>query len=176
MKKITIAVLLSAFVAAPAFAADQGFYIGANVGQASTSMDNTTLTKKSDTALTVLAGYQVMKYFAVEAQYNHLGNIGDPGGNNHSVTGYSLVAVGIYPFNEEWSGFAKLGYASTSIAITPTDSKKSAATYGIGGQYNINQALGVRVGYDMYSIGGDAPVFNNNAKTGVVSVGVVYKF
>jgi opacity protein-like surface antigen len=117
-----------------------------------------------------------MKYFAVEAQYNHLGNIGDPGGNNHSVTGYSLVAVGIYPFNEEWSGFAKLGYASTSIAITPTDSKKSAATYGIGGQYNINQALGVRVGYDMYSIGGDAPVFNNNTKTGVVSVGVVYKF
>jgi len=53
MKKIAIAVLLSAFVAAPAVAADTGGYVGVNVGSAkidSPGFDTTT-------SFGVLGGY-----------------------------------------------------------------------------------------------------------------------
>ena len=73
MKKIATAVLLSTIAVAPAFAADEGFYVGADVGQASTNTFD--LSKKTDTAFSVLGGYQFMKYLAAEIQYNDFGSI-----------------------------------------------------------------------------------------------------
>jgi len=177
MKKIASALLLSAF-AASAFAADQNFYVGGNFGQASTDYAN--VNSKTGTAFTLLGGYQVNNNFAVEAQYGNLGSFAPTAGSKAAITQYGVTAVGIWPFNEQWSAYGKLGFASTSMKIdagvvqaAAYTSTKSAVTYGVGGQFNVNQNLGLRFGYDSYDVG-DTTI--NTAKTTVISAGVVYKF
>jgi len=58
-----------------AFAADQGFYIGANVGSTSSDYDGS----KSATAFALQGGYRFMKNVAVEAQYGDFGDIAPSG-------------------------------------------------------------------------------------------------
>ncbi len=183
MKKIASAVLLSAAVAAPALAADEGFYIGAHVGQSST--DKLDLSTKTGTAFSILGGYQFMKYFAVEVEYNDFGSptlglsnrVG--AGTSPKIDGYAAKAVGIYPFNDQWSIYAKLGYATTKMGGAAGTSK-SDITYGIGGQYNFTPNWGINLNYDLYSVEGPVPLaaagLNQKATTSVPSVGVVYKF
>ena len=176
MKKIAIAVLLSTIVVAPAFAADEGFYVGADVGQASTNTFD--LSKKTDTAFSVLGGYQFMKYLAAEIQYNDFGSITGAGGvgagSSIKISGYSGAAVGILPLNDQLSLLGKFGYASTKLG-SPASTTKSDITYGIGGQFNIDPSWGVRLNYDMYKVVSAAPE-SRTATTSVVSAGVVYKF
>ena len=172
MKKITIAVLLSTFVAVPAFSADEGFYVGADVGQSSTNTLD--LSTKTGTAFSVLGGYQFMKYLAAEIQYNDFGSPTHTGGSSTKINGYSGAAVVILPLNDQWSLLGKFGYASTKLG-SPYNTKKSDITYGLGGQYNISQAWGVRLNYDMYKVISPAPA-SQTATTRVVSAGVVYKF
>jgi OOP family OmpA-OmpF porin len=121
----------------------------------------------------VLGGYQFMKYVAAEVQYNDLGSP-EAGGTSFKISGYSVAAVGIYPINDQWSVFARLGYASTKLG-SPIDNSKSDVTYGIGGQYNIDRAWGVRVNYDQYKVETPDPGAEK-ATTSVPSIGVVYRF
>lgn len=175
MKKIIAASLLSVTFASPALAADQGLYLGANVGQSST--DKYPLSTKTGTAFEVLGGYQFMKYVAAELQYNHFGSPTIQGGESFKIDGYSLTAVGIYPFNEQWSVHARLGYAHTNMG-SPVDSSKSDVTWGIGGQYNIDRVWGVRVNYDQYKVESPASASppSEKATTSVPTIGVVYRF
>jgi len=170
MKKNIAALFLFAAFATSASAADQGFYVGANVGQSSTDTYN--LSTKTGTAFSVLAGYQFMKYVAAEIQYNDFGSPTASGGPSIKINGYSAAAVGILPLNDQWSLMAKLGYASTKLG-SPVDKTKSDVTYGIGGQYNIDRNWGVRANYDAYSVENNA---SQKATTSVYTVGFVYKF
>ena len=180
MKKISIAVLLStAVISSAAFASDQGFYIGANVGQAklsTTAQINPATTSTTD--YSVLGGYQINKNFAVEAQYISLGNFSDKG-ISHTANGYAATAVGILPFNDQWSAYAKLGYANTTLGNSGNNqtgnTSRNAVTYGAGAQYNVNQQLGVRLGYDNYGVAAGSGG-NQTTTIGVISAGVVYKF
>jgi len=75
MKKIAAVVLLSAVVAAPAFAADEGFYAGVTLGNGKpgVSPSAAALSKKSEFIYGGLAGYQYNKNLAIEAQFTGLG-------------------------------------------------------------------------------------------------------
>ncbi len=170
MNKIIPAVLLAAF-ASSAFAADEGFYIGANIGQSSTDK---VMSKKTATAYSLLAGYQFMKYVAAEIQWNDMGSPTLTGGASAKIDGYSAKAVGIYPITSQWSIFGKLGYAHMKMGGIAATSKNDI-TYGIGGQYNITSNWGVNVNYDMYSVKGPAPL-SQKATTSVPSIGVAYNF
>lgn len=171
MKNAFAALLLST-VAVSAFAADQGFYIGANAGQSST--DTLNLSTKTGTSFSVIGGYQFMKYVAAEIQWNDFGSPTLSTGTSAKIDGYSAKAVGIYPFNDQWSIFGKLGYAHTKMGGT-VGSSKNDITYGIGGQYNITRNWGVNVNYDLYAVTGPLPL-SQKATTSVPSVGVAYKF
>ncbi|HXU93675.1 MAG TPA: porin family protein [Gallionella sp.] len=170
MKKIAIATLLSAFVAAPAVASD--FYAGAKLGQAKYSYSN--LTKNNPTAFGVFGGYSFNQNFAVEAEYIDLGNINSAATTN-KISAWGLSAVGSYPFNDSFSVFGKLGYARTSLKQGPVayTANNNSATYGLGGQYNVNQTVGIRFGWDRYKVG-DANT--NTANANLYSVGAVFKF
>lgn len=168
MKKITLAVLLSAFAAAPAVAAD--FYAGIKLGQANYNYTN--LTKNNPTGFGVLGGYAINENFAVEAEYVDLGSITSPGSNAKSNV-WGLSAIGSYPINEQFSVFGKLGFARSSIKTTVT-AKKTSATYGLGGQYNVSPSVGVRLGWDLYKVGGAAAI--NPANVNLYSVAGVFKF
>lgn len=173
MKKIAIAVLLSAFVATPAVAADM--YVGARVGQAKTSIDGATLDKDSPTAYGVFVGHTFSPNFAVEAEYLSLGEIGGGGGTAES-SGFSVSGVGSFPIDEQFSLFGKLGYAMITSEFSGggTDSKSNALTYGLGGQYNVSPTAGIRLGWDNYKFNDTTNGFEGDAS--LISVGGVFKF
>lgn len=180
MKKILAVALLSTVFTAPAIAADNGFYVGANLGQATATGNIVTnlTTSHSDTAMSILGGYQVNKNFAAEVQYIDMGKL-TQGSATAKTSGIAVTAVGILPINEMFSLFGKLGASNTSVKATnpfidATDSK-TAVTFGVGGQYNINSSLGIRAGYDRYTVGQATPNGTDGTYT-VISAGVVYKF
>lgn len=186
MKKIIAALLLSTAVAAPAFAADTGFYAGVTLGRSSTGTpySNATLTKSTDTVLGVLGGYQFTKNWGAEAQYTGAGKFSGniPGGTfTGKSDALSLAAVGTLPLNDSFSLYGKLGFASvkttltTSPASANTGASRTAATFGLGAQYNVTPAIGIRFGWDRYAAavtGVGTSKYNDN----VYSLGAVFKF
>ena len=180
MKKILTVVLLSAF-AAPAFAANSGFYAGVDLGRSSTSnIGATALTQSKDTVLGVLGGYQINKNFAAEAFLTGTGKFA-AGAASGKTDAYGIDAIGILPLSDAFSLYGKLGVARTKTSLSnaapSTGAKRTAATYGLGGQYNVTPAIGVRLGWDRYGaainngVGG-----SQNFNTGVWSVAGVFKF
>jgi len=176
MKKIAYVILLSA-VASSAFAEDRVFYVGGNVGQVYTRYP---ASSRTGTAITLLGGYQINDAIAVEAQYGNLGSFSPTATTKANTTAYSVTAVGNWPFSEQWAGYIKLGLARTATKFDAGAVQASAYTAnrikptgGIGGQYDVNQALGIRFGYDVYGIGDNTA---GTAKTEVTSAGVIYKF
>jgi OmpA-OmpF porin, OOP family len=177
MKKIAIAVLLSAVVA-PAVAADN--YVGLRVGQARTNMDNGTCCtagaqSANPTGWGVFVGHDFNPNFALEAEYLNLGEI-KSGDNSVKSTGFSVSGVGSFPINEQFSLFGKLGYAViTGKPGGPAnwgDQNNRAVTYGLGGQFNVSPAVGIRLAWDRYHFNDTA--WNGNAN--LVSIGALFKF
>ena len=164
MKKIAIAVLLSAFVAAPAVAAD--VYAGINVGSA--QIDSPGFDSSNSFAL--IGGYSVNENFAAEIAYSNFGSESG-GGITSKSSAMSISGVGSLPINEQFSLFGKLGFATTTLEILWFSESNSDLTFGFGGQFNIDKQIGIRVGYDVYKVG-SAPSVDQE----VVSVGGVFKF
>jgi len=165
MKKIAFAVLLSAVVAAPAVAADM--YLGVNIGSAKIDWPGTSTT----TSFALLGGYTFNQYFAAEVAYTDFGSH-DYAGTNVKSSALSASGVGSYPINEQFSVFAKLGFASTTLDPSGFASESdSDMTYGIGGQFNVNKQVGIRLGYDVYKVG-----TSPSADEKVTSIGGIFKF
>lgn len=155
MKSIILSVLLFGVVAVPALAADEGFYVGANVGRAHSDYAGS----KSATAFTIEGGYRYNTNLAFDAQYGMFGDIAGAGAGSEKISGFKLAVVGIWPFNDQWSLFGNvgIGYIDTKLSgtgVTDGTYSKTGFTYGIGGQYNFNREVGVRLGADRYQTGG----------------------
>jgi OOP family OmpA-OmpF porin len=126
-------------------AEDQGWYIGANIGQSAAKLDhariyeslaNSGVTVTSiddddrDLGYKLFGGYQFNRNFALEGGYFDLGEFNlnaqtqPPGtfNGNIGVRGINLDAVGMLPFSERFSGFGRVGLtyaeADTSFAGT----------------------------------------------------------
>lgn len=172
MRKITLAVLLSAFAAAPAVAAD--FYAGVKLGQANYNYNN--LTKNNPTGFGVFGGYAINDNVAVEVEYVDLGSIASAT-TTGKTDAWGVSTVGSYPFSEQFSVFGKLGFARTTIkstsAVATATAKTTSVTYGLGGQYNFNPSAGVRLSWDRYKMG-DAVV--GVGKANLYSIGGIFKF
>ncbi|MBI3222350.1 MAG: porin family protein [Nitrosomonadales bacterium] len=183
MKKFAAVVLLSV-VATPVFAADEGFYAGINVGRTTSNITvvGAAVDDKANVA-GILAGYQYNKNLAVEVEYTGAGKFNTtPAALTGKTDALSLSAVGILPMSEAFSVYGKLGVArtSTTASSTPvgvTGKSRTGLTYGLGLQYNVTPAVGIRAGYDRYDseitgTGVVAGKFSNNKW----SVGAVFKF
>lgn len=181
MKKIALAVLLSA-VAAPSFAVadDMHMYVGVRAGQAKSNIEpgtfnNSTGSSSNPTGWGVLIGHSFNSNFAAEAEYLNLGEI-KSGSNTTDSTGFSLSGVGTFPINEGFSLFGKAGYAMITGkpggSYTGSDAKSDAFTYGVGVQANLSPTISVRLGWDKYK-------FNDSSLSGnasLTSLGAVMKF
>lgn len=175
MKKIIAAVSLCSVLATSALA-DEGFYIGANAGQ--TSSDETGA--KNPAAFTLQGGYRANENLAFEAQYGWFGNVAPIG--SQKISGVSLAALGILPIKGRLSAFGKAGIASLDSKVSGSgipgadgSYRKTALTYGIGGEFNFDPTFALRFGVDRYSTGGDNGNFIlNNGTLTLVYVGVKY--
>ena len=181
MKKIAMAVLLSASVAAPAVAADDmHMYAGARVGKANTSIDNAVLTKDNPNGWGAFLGYSFSPMFALEGEYLNFGTI-EFGTDGIKSSGLSLSGVASFPIGEEFSLFGKLGYAKITSKPTGTATgsslKSSGVAYGFGGQYNISPVVGIRLGWDKYKIDDtDDTGYPIKGDVSLISIGGVFKF
>lgn len=182
MKKIAVVLLLSA-IAAPAFSANEGYYAGINVGRSNTdsNIGATVLTKTNDTSYGVLLGYQFNQNFAVEAQYTDLGNFeATPVTGKNDV--FALSVVGIVPLANAFSLYAKLGYADTRSSLSnnfaPSSGKnRSDVTYGVGAEYDVTPAVGLRLGWDQYGAAlTDGSGNTQNYKVSNWNLGAIFKF
>lgn len=181
MKKIAAVVLLSTVVATPVFAADEGFYAGFNVGRTTSNVTVTgAATANKATVAGILAGYQYNKNLAIEVEYTGAGKFNSPGNLTGKTDALSLSAVGIMPMSDAFSVYGKLGLArttTTATAAAATGKSRTGLTYGLGLQYNVTPAVGIRAGYDRYDseitgAGVTGGKFSNNKW----SVGAVFKF
>lgn len=167
MKKIAIAVLLSATFAAPAIAA--GPYIGLNVGQNKIDFSGV----KASTVYSVFGGYSFNEYIAAELAYVDFGSADVDGGGSVKGNVYSLSAVGSLPLGSDFSLFGKVGYASARAEATTIPSQtKDDVTYGVGGQYNATRNVGLRLGYDIYRV----KVGTETKDSALWNIGALYRF
>lgn len=134
-----------------AHAQDTGFYAGAGAGQA---LVDERAYDDEDTAFSVFGGYQFHRNFALEAGYTDFGKLEPRGeGSNLELASASLTAVGILPFTEKFSGYAKAGFQRWDLdrAIPGlTGTAKDDGTdpvYGLGLQYRFNDLVALRGEY-----------------------------
>lgn len=147
LRKTVIATLLAGlgFVASNAMAADaSGWYAGASLGSATTSIDSTNIVTgatafsfskdESDTGYKLFGGYRLNQNFAVEGGYTNFGkfkateNVTAPAvgsvTGNIKADGWQLGLVGFLPVAKDFSLIGKIG---TIYSTTSTDMSTSGA-------------------------------------------------
>jgi len=75
-------------------------------------------------------------------------------------------------------GVARAKTTVSGLTATNVGTSRTGLTYGIGAQYNVNQNLGLRLGYDRYAVAtaGSVSGIKTNGNASVMTVGAVYKF
>jgi len=173
MKQSLMALFLLA-ISGSVFAAISGPYVVLNVGQSST--DTLNLSDKTATGIAGIAGYQFNKYLGAEVHYTDFGSVTFQSGASPDITAYGISVVGSYPFDKQWSVFAKLGATHTIVESQNGfgEVTRCAGSWGVGGQYDFAPDWGIRLSYDRYAVG--AKYNLDSADTSLTSVGVQYRF
>ncbi|MPY25499.1 outer membrane beta-barrel protein [Shewanella sp. YLB-07] len=190
MKKSLLAIaLMSVFSYANAADVDNTWYIGAGAGQSNFEGVDVTgdyLGDDSDLAWNAILGYQLNKYFAVEAGWQDLGTLDDnhmrtDNGQNIEVDGFTLGLVGTLPLNEKWFLTGEAGAYQYHIAhqmtadqyVSDTD---TAAYFGAGVGYNITDSLAISAKYRRFA-GIDENAWNTaNMDAQTVGIQMTYRF
>lgn len=189
MKRSLTVALLSAAFAAPAFAAEEGFYAGVTLGQARASSYSSaaTLTKSTETVYGILAGYQFTRNFGGEVFFTGAGKfVGSAGAVTASgkADAFGISAVATLPLSDAFSLYGKLGYASTKTTASSSNgilagASRDDVTYGLGATYHVNPSVGIRFGWDRYGAAvanGTAIGSKDKFDSDVYSLGAVFKF
>jgi|SRR6185503_3075838 OmpA-OmpF porin, OOP family len=132
------------------------FYIGAEVGRSDAGDEN-------DTGIKILGGYQFHRNIAAEIGY---GMLFDKGGVE--LNALELVAVGMFPLANQFSLLGKAGFARLDAKGPGGSDNSTEFTFGIGGQYDLNRNLGLRLQWQRYTTDGDDVDFLN--------LGVLWRF
>ena len=181
MRKSTIGAVTAAFalMAAPAFAADNGLYLGAAVGQSGVSFDETIEGENLDfdvdsTGFKAIVGWRFLDWLAVEGNYVDLGSGDDTSSGNRietDVSGLSLSAVGFLPLGPV-DLFARVGAIDWEADVTGDGFGGSEdgtdLTYGIGAQFRV-WSLSLRAEYERFDI-------ERADDVDMVSLGVTWTF
>lgn len=169
-KTLLFALMMAASVAAEA----SDYYMTGSIGSARNTNPTATLTKASDTAFSLGAGYNVNQNLAIELGYANLGKIA-AGAVNAKTTDWSLAAVGKMPVAEHCAVIGKLGYAAArTVTSTGATAKHTGVTYGLGAEYAFNDQVSLRAGWDHVGVGDGVQVARSNEN--IYSVGAVYSF
>jgi len=134
----------SAFADDPERSVDKGWYLGANIGQSTSQIDNTRIVNGlleagssvssmsddgSDIGYKLFGGYQFTKNFAIEGGYFNLGEFDFsatvlPGAIDGTIEidGVNFDLVGFLPLTKKFSLFARAGinYAETNDTFSTT--------------------------------------------------------
>jgi OOP family OmpA-OmpF porin len=181
-----LSVASAMLVAGPAFAQDQGWYVGLHVGQAKAKDACDTIgglglsCDDKDTMFRILGGYQFNKHLAVELGYNDFGSAEASGAGNASfeAKAWEATAVGSWPFTPNLSAYGKLGMYRGDTDATGTGGSASETntdlTYGIGVRWDFTRNLAARAEYQIYKDIGGGNITESDVE--VISIGAIWKF
>jgi OOP family OmpA-OmpF porin len=196
MKYIFATIATAVLAASPAYAAeDTGLYMGAGIGNFAVDSDliyNGKNFEGSDFAYKFFGGYQFMKWLAVEVEYFDGGEPTDVYRNpsfpndrfrlGTSVTGWVGSAVGIWPINESFNVFGKLGFVywdaggsgkvrddEGTIVKASVNEDGTDFAWGVGGTWNFSEAFGVRAEYQGFEL-------DNFNSVDLASASIVWRF
>jgi OOP family OmpA-OmpF porin len=162
-------------------AADNGFYLGASVGQSSTEYDQSLAGEDfsfdaSATGFKAIAGWRFLDWLAVEGNYVDLGSGDDNVLGERietDIDGVSLSAVGFLPVGPV-DLFARVGainwnadLEAPGLGISGSDDGTDF-TYGIGAQFRV-WSLSLRAEYERFDI-------SDADNVDMVSLGVTWTF
>ena len=172
--KLIGAILLTLGITGTALA-QNGFYAGASVGQATIdACDGVINCDDEDTGWKIFGGWELNPNIAFEAAYVDFGEIsGSIGGSSVSaeVDGWSLAAKGMLPLNEQFGVFGKFGMIMWDVEGCGADSvfedDGTELIFGLGAQYMFTDHFGIVGEWDWYDIDDDVDLF---------SIGALYKF
>jgi OOP family OmpA-OmpF porin len=202
---LAIAVMVTS---SPAMAQYTGWYGGGNVGQSRANIDddriNSHLFDQGYTTVFItdedrhvgyklFGGYQLGRFFSVEAGYFDLGKFGYLAETIPAATvdaeikvrGLNLDLVGYLPITEQFSAFARAGVNHAKVkgtfvgtgavnVMTPTTSERDTNhKFGFGLQYYLSEQLGVRIEAERYRIDDS---LDNKGDVDLFSLGLVYRF
>lgn len=175
-KTIVAAILLFAS-SSPLLAADNGFYLGASVGQANLEVDDLAGLSAADfdgkdTAFKVIAGFRPLDWLGVEASYVNFGHPDDDVLGERfeaEVDGFSAFAVGFLAVGPV-DLFGKLGGIQWDSNFRGGGLKGDGTdfAYGVGAQFRL-LSLSFRAEYEAFDLSG---VDDLN----MISLGVTYTF
>lgn len=165
-KKITLAATI-AILSTGAFAADNQFYAGADLG--TTKIDGI---NGRENGYGVFFGYAITPSIAIESGFRRLASYDvRSSGLNGSVTmdQVSLSGVATLPLSNNFSVFGRLGYSQLKAKATINGGSGSdsdnGAVYGIGAGYAFSPTVSARA--ELQKPSSDATSFN---------VGVAFTF
>jgi opacity protein-like surface antigen len=180
MKRISIALLSVAAMALALPAAAQmsmsSVYVGGALGQSKfkDACNGIPGCDDKDTSWGLFAGYQLNRNFSAELGYHDLGSVSVPGA---SIDGnaWELVAVGAWPFTNQFSVYGKLGGYRGELKGGGVKESNTDITYGAGLQFDLNKNLGFRGEWQRYPKmgGGD---FGQTTDVDVLRVSALWRF
>jgi OOP family OmpA-OmpF porin len=166
-------------------------YIGAGAGKATSDISCPTGVScdDSDTGWKIFGGLEVNEYISMEVGYIDLGEVTYSGtqSGTREVNGMIMDLVGTFAINPSFVLSARGGMnflnaeVNGTIANSPTNNTGDtdlAWSFGLGAQYNLTPAVGLRLDWERFFEVGSSI---SNGGTGeadidLLSAGVVYKF
>jgi OOP family OmpA-OmpF porin len=183
MKSAAVAALATLSLAAlapPAAAADNGFYLGAGISQATTkvSFEDVGSADTDDTGFKVIAGWRPLDFLAVEANYIDMGGDSEDGtsidSSAISVSALVLAEIGIVDL------YARAGMAMWDTKLTDAGQSVSddgwEPTYGVGVGVHFG-SVGVRAEYEYLKTEPFEDVLDGfDTKYSTITLSVTYTF
>jgi OOP family OmpA-OmpF porin len=198
-----------ALIAAPfAPAQDSGWYLGANVGRSRSTVDNQRIATElwrgtwtnntfsdrySDTGFKLFGGYQMNKYFSMEAGYFDLGKFGFTASPVPSSTLYGDTKIqgvhfdGVFtlPMTEQFSAFVRVGVnhaesrddfngtGPVNLVETKSTRRDTNWKFGAGLQFDFTRTVGMRIEAERFRI---KDAVSANGDINLISAGVLLRF
>ncbi len=159
-------------------AADQGFYVGGDIGRSSNNLKSPTKPAvgidKTATNWGVYGGYQFNKYFATELGVTRLGSTHIGSGKSTS-TSYSLDAIGRLPVSDKFALYGRLGAAHHERSYTGFDKNHGVGfKTGLGVEYAISNNWALRTELTRFNNMPTQGTYGNASNA--LSMGVSYHF
>ncbi len=145
-------------------AADGGFYLGLNVGQAEARKycDNIANCDSADNSMRGEIGYKFNNYFGTELGYSSFGTLFNANDNNvnakQDASALTVSALGSMPITERLSMFGRLGLARYSVSNSGTvqnvmveDGDSTKPYLGAGMKFDLDSNWMLRAEYQIYT-------------------------
>lgn len=190
MKKLIVALLLSAFVATPALADNTGkYYVAGDFGSARyTNVTVVAGTYPNPGMVRIAGGYHFSPALAVELGISGFGDSTlTTGVSSGTITAssFQIAAVGSMPLSSQFDLFGKVGIAAnknqidvklSGVTVGSVSSSQSSLLVGVGAQYHINSQFSVRAQYENFGSFGKFGTTGQDMKVSAISMGVAYDF